>query len=275
MKFYGGADILTHIEDSQPFAGRVGSVVKAYRILSLFTQNAASWSLAQISEQLQQPKSTMLNFLRTLESCDLLEKDESTQTYQLGSACLELGYQAKVMLPILPYALPFMGDLQKETGKTVYFTVPKRGRVLYIESVFLGRRNVQDSLCGKLTPMHCNSSGKAMLAAMSDEEVGRIIRIRGLAPVTSATVTDPDVFMKELEETRKRGFAIASGEETIGVKEVAVAIQSPDRILGAISVAGTPLSMPDNELPHIAEKIMDITHQIAVYADLFPKDEGI
>ena len=55
---------------------RVGSVGKALQILSLFNFKRMELTLAQVSQEMNIPKSTAYNLLRTLESEQFLRKAE-------------------------------------------------------------------------------------------------------------------------------------------------------------------------------------------------------
>lgn len=251
-------------------AWRVGSVAKAFRLLSLFTESEPCWNLVQIATAFGQPKSTTLNMLRTLEECGMLIKDNQTQTYRLGLACMNLGYRTRVSVPILHYATSFLEELQNATGKNIYLTIPYQGRVFYLESVFSSKRQIPASMEGKALPMHCTGGGKAMLSRMSRTQVERVIACHGLPKYTNTTITDRETLLEELEKTRKRGYAIDNGEESVGIRCVAVAIENSNRVLGSISVSGANIGMPDKDLPRYAEMISEITPYLAGKADLFP-----
>lgn len=261
---------MKQVDNEKKDSWQIGSIAKALKLLNLFSEQNPTWTLAQISQMLSQPKSSVLNMLRTLESCDILIKDDQSQSYRLGLACMELGYNARSTVPILPYAIPILEDLQADTGKIVYLTIPRKGRVLYLESFFPGKRNIHYSISGKTLPMHCTGCGKAMLAHLPKEEVLRILEEHGLPKYTENTFTDIDLLLEELERIRQRGYALDLGEESVGVKCVAVPILNRGQLLGSVSVSGSNIGMLDEDLPMYAEKIMGVTNLLSFKADLFP-----
>jgi DNA-binding IclR family transcriptional regulator len=244
--------------------------MKAMHILSLFSMGTPNWTLAQLSEKLKQPKSTLSNMLRTLEDCGLLQRDLDSNSYHLGLVCLELGYKARSFIPILPYAIPLLENLQKETGKIIYFTIPHNNHALYLEVVYPDKRKIHYSVVGKTLPMHCTGCGKAMLAYLPTRTVKDIIRKVGLQRFTESTITDEGMLFAELEKIRNRGYAIDYAEESPGVKCVAVPIINNDRMLGAVSVSSEPSALPDDALDEHAEKIMQVTNYLAGMPALFP-----
>ncbi len=250
---------------------KINSVAKAIRILLCFTPERPEWSLTQLAQKLEIPKSSLLNMLRTLEMYEFFVRSPVTGAYRLGVGMLELGYNARSSLPIVQYAIPFLEELQQKTEKNVYFTIPRHGRVLYLESLFPGRRNIHYSLCGKTLPMHCTGCGKAMMSHLPQEAIDCIVRTVGLEGFTQDTITDYRLLMEEFRKTRERGYAIDRGEESHGVKCVAAPIIAGEKVLGAVSVSGSVLTMPDGILPEYAERIMVVTSALAEKADLFPE----
>jgi DNA-binding IclR family transcriptional regulator len=259
------------MQDRQAPVWQVKSVYKAMELLTLFTEEQTSWSLAALSSVLDQPKSTISNMLRTLEEGGMLQREEGTGAYRLGLACMELGYRARSTVPILQYAMPFLEDLQVETDKIVYLTIPRNGRVFYLEAIFPGRRSIHYSVAGKTLPMHCTGCGKAMLAYMQAEEIAMILDKHGLSRLTDATITDRDRLLDEMRVTRQRGYAVDNGEESTGVRCVAVPIMNHGAVLGAVSLSGSPLSIRDEDLPGLAVKIMEVTNHLSARSELFPK----
>lgn len=252
-------------------ANLVGSVAKAIRILNCFTPTRPRLSLAQISQQLCQPKSTTLNLIRTLEEGGLLLRTSGEQTYQLGYKLMELSYCLRASLPIIQYAVPFLEELQIKTGEIVYLTTHINGRVLYLEAMYPSIRIGNYSVTGKTLPMYCTGCGKAMLAYLPPDEVEQIIDRWGLHAYTPNTITDRTKLYEELEITRKRGYAIDVEEESPGVKCVAIPVRNSSGYpTGALSISGSLMSMKDDILDDYAKILSRICNSLAPYADQFP-----
>ncbi|MDF2501989.1 MAG: hypothetical protein K0Q77_2703 [Anaerosporomusa subterranea] len=249
---------------------KINSVANSIRVLKCFTGNKPEWILSQLALELKMPKSTLLNMLRTLELLGLIIKNESNQSYRLGLELLEFGYSVRRSLPILEYAVPLLEDIQASTNKMVYFTVPRHGKVLYLEGIYPGKRTIGYSVTGKTLLMHCTGCGKAMLSQMREDDVKTIVNYYGLPQYTPTTITNYDDLVQELQRDRERGYSIDRSEETHGVKCVAVPIRSKERVLGAISISGSIISMQDEILPSYAEMLMDVSNLLSTKADLFP-----
>lgn len=250
--------------------GTVNSVAKAMRILDCFTPTQARLTLAQISHHLDLPKSTTLNLIRTLEQGDYLLRGPD-QSYQLGYKMLELSYCLRASMPIVQYAVPFMEELQIQTGETIYLTTHIEGRTLYLEGMYPSIRIGNYSITGKTLPMHCTGCGKAMLAYLPPAELDWILETWPLVRCTPNTITDPVRLREELAAVRERGYAIDREEETPGVKCIGVAIRDGEGYpVGALSVSGTVMSMKDDLLDGYARTVSRVCHVLIGNASQFP-----
>lgn len=250
---------------------RVSSTAKALRVLDCFSPTQTELSLAQLSRILDIPKSTLLNQLRTLEDAGFLMRGQSPQTYRLGYKIMTLSYCVHASTPIIQYAVPIMEDLQTATGEIIYLTSHIDGRVFYLECVYPSRRSVSYSASGKILPMHCTGSGKAMLSQMPDDQVEEIIRKHGLPPATQNTFTDRDCFLDALATYRRQGYATDFEEETMGVRCVSMAIRTArGDVAGALSISGSTMSIGPDNIGQYAMLLSKATNALSQYAHLFP-----
>ena len=85
-----------------------------------------------------------------------------------------------------------------------------------------------------------------MAAFRPEDEIRDWIRTHNLKPVTDATTTDEDTFLRKLREIRSRGYAVDNGEFEVSVRCVAAPIR--DRIgtvIAAVSISGPDTRMPN------------------------------
>ncbi len=252
-------------------SGRVNSVKKALRVLECFTTAAPEMTLTQLSRELDMPKSTLLNLIRTLEESGYLYRVRQSQNYRLGYKIMELGYSMRSAFPVVQFALPLMEELQLATGEFVYLTTHINGRVLYLECVYPQKRTVGYSITGKTLPMHCTGCGKAMLSSFSDKQIEWIIDTWGLERKTLNTITEREQLLGELEAIRSRGYALDLEEETPGVRCVAMPVRSSDGMAaGAISISGPVHSITEEKIPRYVKLLSDMTSILATRANLFP-----
>lgn len=250
---------------------RINSVIKAFRILELFDPSNTEFSLTQISRQLDMPKSTLLNFIRTLEGEGYISRNPTSQNYRLGIKLMQLGYNLRSSLPISHYAIPTMDDLCEQTKGNIYLTTHVEGMVLYLEGIYSNRRTMKYSVTGKTLPMHVTASGKAMLSYMSIDEVNNIIEKHPLIANTIHTITDKDRFMEEISISRDRGYALDNEEETLGIRCLSMAIRDPSGYpVGALSISGSAMQMTDERRQSFLGMLTDACTGLADYTSMFP-----
>ena len=248
--------------------GIISAVVKASDILDCFTAEEPVLSLAQISSRISLPKSSVLNLLRTLEYCGLICRIEDNKNYCLGYRTLTLSHAKRQALPMLRQALPELEELQERSGEIVYLVTHAKGKVLYLEGLYPGRRMAAYSVAGKTNYMHCTSVGKSILAYLPQEEIDAILDHWGLPALTANTTTDRDKLMEELAQIRQQGYAVDNEEETLGVRCVGVPIRNRNGYpTGAISISSTVLALTDDHIPRYAEQISRVCARLSPLAD--------
>ncbi|MGD0997235.1 MAG: IclR family transcriptional regulator C-terminal domain-containing protein, partial [Thermoleophilia bacterium] len=88
---------------------------------------------------------------------------------------------------------------------------------------------------GARFPLHATANGKALLAALSPDEVYELLPKR-LPASTKNTVTDRETLLRELDEIRKTGVARDREEFTIGISAVGTAVRDAVGSVAAITV---------------------------------------
>jgi IclR family acetate operon transcriptional repressor len=111
---------------------------------------------------------------------------------------------------------------------------------------------------GRRVLPHSTGVGKALLAYLPPTEVRSLLARTGMPAATEKTITDPDVFLAELDRIRTLGYAIDDNEQEIGVRCLAVTV--PDSpTAAAISISGPAGRVTDTA----TDKIVPILHDIA------------
>ncbi|HSG35578.1 MAG TPA: IclR family transcriptional regulator, partial [Sphingomonadaceae bacterium] len=90
---------------------------------------------------------------------------------------------------------------------------------------------------GQRSPMHALASGKALLAAMPDEELERYFAEVKLERFTPSTITSEAKLRKQIEKIRKTGIATTVEELSLGINGIGRAVSFGGQVVGALSVA--------------------------------------
>ena len=134
-------------------------------------------------------------------------------------------------------AAPYLERLSHEVGETVDLAVLDGDDVLFIDQYTSQNVLRIVSEIGARFPLYCTANGKALLAAMSDEEIDSQVPAR-LERLTPTTITDRDRLHEELDAVRVTGIAFDREEHTVGIAAVATSIRDA---MGSVAAVGVVL----------------------------------
>jgi DNA-binding IclR family transcriptional regulator len=226
----------------------VKTVDRLVRIVDSFSSSQLSWSLTDLSEHLDLPKSTLHRFLRSLEAHGILRQDDQSKQWHLGYHLFVWGNLAEQSTALRDIARPVMRDLVADTGEMALLTVYHAQEVVCVEKVE-SRHSVRLALdVGSRRPPHAGASSKVLMAYLPEEEVDCVIRDQGLPQLCVNTVTNRDELEEELARIREQGYAKSVEETDTGAWGVATPVRDWDgEVIAAIGVAG-PTSRFGEEL---------------------------
>jgi IclR family acetate operon transcriptional repressor len=146
--------------------------------------------------------------------------------------------------------------------------VVSRGEVLPIESYESGStiwpHHIFHGGVGIPAPLHATAAGKAILAFMPEDDVGRTIREKGLQKFTEHTLTDPDSLRGALAEIRRCGYAVSYSEHNEMVRGVAAPIRDHDgKVFASLSALGTVSRITPESIPELAVHVVKAADEIS------------
>jgi DNA-binding IclR family transcriptional regulator len=160
--------------------------------------------------------------LATLREVGWAEQVEHTRKYRLSLRVWELGIRALEHLPVYHLARPLLERLAREAGSTANLSIYDRGTMLYVVFVLFEGDQTAWVPSALRAPPHSTAGGKVAMAfgldAEGSPESGELVA------VTSRTVTDRSLLEEELEQTRRRGYAVNEEGHTENVCAVAAPV---------------------------------------------------
>ena len=233
----------------------IKSVAKAIEIMNTFSPTEPRLTLREIAQRLEQPKSTVHNLLATLSHYGFVEKLDD-DSYALGTAIIALSQSVRVNVELRDRAAPLLRQLADNCRESVYLTVLDGDQSLYIYALESPSRLLARTAVGDRVSLHCTSVGKAMLAAMPQDEVESIVTKQNLVSFTPNTITDLDALLADLEETQVRGFAIDNGEHETGTYCIGAPILNHrGQVIGACSVSGQDPEIVGARLEELSRQV--------------------
>ena len=208
-------------------AGQAGvqSLERAAAILHVLADRHRQGArLADIAMATGLSRSTAHRLLKSLIGLGMAEQDEASGCFFPGLALLGLGAAAANRHNMAELGAPYSQRLADRTGDTVYLAVRSGNDAVCVDRVE-GAFPIKILTwnVGDRRPMGVSASGLAMLAALPDDEVARIVEAN--APrIEALTGLDRAGVLGLVEETRRSGYAFNAGYSAPGMAAAAVPI---------------------------------------------------
>lgn len=218
---------------------QVQSLTRALSLLDALAESAEGMSLGDVAQVVGLAPSTAHRLLTTLQGQRFVRFVAAEGVWQVGVQAFVVGQAFRRARDLLALARPAMRRLMEESGETVNLYIEEGGEAVCMGQVECRQMMRAIARPGGRVKMHGSGVGKAMLAALPDAEVTRILQLHGLGRMTQRTLDTPRRLRDDLAETRRRGFAVDDEEHAIGMRCVAAAILDEDgRPLAALSLSG-------------------------------------
>jgi IclR family transcriptional regulator, KDG regulon repressor len=239
----------------------------AYRtivILEYLARADGPKDLAIISRDLGLNKSTLYRFLSTLTAEGYVLKEPAKGRYSLGPKVTWLGAKFLEKNPLIKIARPLLEDLSKESGETVHFALLDNHEVVYIDKVDGRQAVLMASRIGARMPVHCTALGKVLLSGKPESEWRHYVSAKGLPPRTPHTITDPEVFYRELRCVRQQSYAIDNLENEDGIRCIAAPVKNSEgQVVAALSISGWNLTMTPERVVSLAPSVCRVASKIS------------
>jgi DNA-binding IclR family transcriptional regulator len=215
---------------------------------------------AELTEELELSKSSVHNYLATLEMEGYVVNDDGK--YRLGLKFLTHGTAAKNMAGIKPPIFKTLRDAAEELSLTTWWVAEEHGRGFFMEyAIPDGSSQVYGSV-GKRSYLHEHAPGKAILANSSDDYIERVVDYHGLPGQTKRTTTDFETLLAELDDIRERGFAVSEGEAVLGIISVGAGFRDDTDRRHAIGVFEQTRDIVGDRTAEIGERLVEETEAL-------------
>ncbi|TXS89836.1 IclR family transcriptional regulator [Parahaliea maris] len=239
------------------------SVLRVIRILEHLASNPDGYTLTDLSEKLETPKSSLVNLLRGLAAARYVEN--SDHVYTLGSESFRLGTAIAGQRSFLPIARPIMQRLTEQTGETALLATltPDNQSVVYIhksETKDLIRFSVN---VGEPRPLHSTGSGRVLMAYQTEPMIKSMLRNLVMTPLTRNTITSKAALRKNLKEVKRQGYSVTLGETSASVGAVAAPVFGDSSVLIASLTIVCPVERAANYRDELVPLVVQAAREIS------------
>ncbi|MDE2005281.1 MAG: IclR family transcriptional regulator [Rhodospirillales bacterium] len=241
---------------------RLGSLRKGLEVIDCFARQK-SWSLAELSAALGQPKPSVFRILRTIEEFGYLHKDRETGRYTLALRIHTLGTAALRNEQLRWQALPPLQDLAQDTGETVHVAILYDGEAICVQAVDGTQQIRMHAYVGKRAPAHASALGKVLLAHLPDAEIDAL-SAAGLRRFTDTTLTDAAALRAALHQIRAQGHALDAEEMEVGLRCLAAPVTDhTGRPFAAVGISAPAMRMAPDRVAQLIPRVKATAHRIS------------
>ncbi|MEZ2218758.1 IclR family transcriptional regulator [Rhizobium sp. RCC_161_2] len=219
----------------------MSSLEDAIAILACFSLEEPALTQAELTRRLGRPKATISRVMRSLRESGVLEFEPTRRLYSPGLRLFELGQICRSNHNFLESIQRRLEDICRIGGHTGYISVFDGTQMVALRIVRGSSPLAIATVPGHRMPLHATSSGRAMLALLSDRE--RRHRVPDPLPfVSQNSPLDHDALLERIQKIRTTGRSSASNETQHGVSSQGIALRDPE----SGEIIGVAVSYPDS-----------------------------
>ncbi len=246
---------------------QVQSLTRGLSILECLAKAEGGITLTDIGQRVQLPPSSAHRLLTTLEKMGYVYQAGDLGLWYVGLQAFTVGSSFLASREWVAQSHSSMRRLMEQSGETANLAILDGTEAVFIDQVQCRETMRTIVKLGSRAPLHASGVGKAIFAALPDEQIDAILKVKGLPRITENTITAPETMWASVRVIRQRGWSFDDEEHLMGTRCVASPIYDEHaEMLGAISVAGPSSRLPDQRIkqlgPAVAHIAEDITRRI-------------
>lgn len=193
------------------------TLAKGLSVLDWLVRQQRPCRVVEVAQAFGLARSNAHRTLQTLVECGWAQQDAATSTYRPSLRLFELGALVESVADLRLLMRPHLAALSAATGETIHLAVLDGAEIVYLDKFDSPLPVAAYSRIGGRAPAGCVASGKALLAALDEDEPALRRRLGGLAAHTPHSLTDIAALRRELKQARVRGHAENREEWRVGV----------------------------------------------------------
>jgi IclR family acetate operon transcriptional repressor len=246
---------------------QVQSLTRGLRILDALARAEGGLTLTDVAKRVALPASTAHRLLATLERMAYVYQSGELGRWYVGLQAFAVGSGFLADRDFVAHSHVSMRRLMEQSGETANLAILDG-----TEAVFIAQVQCREMMrilvkLGSRVPLHASGVGKAIFAALADEQIDAILKVKGLPRITEHTITAPETMWAALKVIRQRGWSFDDEEHAVGTRCVAATIfDEHAEPLAAISLAGPASRLPDERIrqlgPVVAHTAEELTRRL-------------
>jgi DNA-binding IclR family transcriptional regulator len=199
----------------------VKSADRVIQILEAIGSSEEGKTHGELASSLNIPKSSLSLLLANLVGREYLSLSGTDRRYALGPQVLVLAGRYLSSLDIARLGQPVLRRVTRGIDESVEIAIKRGNEMMIIAKEDCSRPVARMIQMGERAPIYATAGGKAILAHLSDGEIEQYLCSVELTPITKATITDPELFRRELNAIRSGALARSHEELHEGITAMA------------------------------------------------------
>lgn len=200
----------------------VNSLARGLTVISAFTRQHSAMTLSEVAKRTGINRAAARRFLLTLVREGYAETDG--KYFRLRPKILQLGMSALASMTFAEVAQPVMDMLADAVDEMCLSAVLDGDWVVYIGRTSRDRVVSVNLDVGSRLPAFCMSTGRVLLAALSDGELDQWLKQLKPVRYTEHTIVSKRKLRDEILRVRSDGYSIMDEEYEIGFRSLSVPI---------------------------------------------------
>ena len=163
-----------------------------------------------IAQELELPRTSVFRIMKTLEVEGMVRS--IGKSYVMGHRLINLGLQVVSQIPERNLCVPILHALTESTLESTHFAILSGSNSLLIEVCDSPHALRVASRPGTLADMHCFGIGEVYAGLCGTGGSGGSFESHQVYPAHRNTHTSKESLLPELEEIRRRGYAVDNVE---------------------------------------------------------------
>jgi IclR family transcriptional regulator, acetate operon repressor len=239
---------MAHLDDAPSYQTR--ALVRALAILDAYSLDRSVLAVKDLHLLLGLPKPTVSRLTRALESEGYLRAVDGG--FELGTKTFELGALFTHHHGELDFASRPLEELAIRASQTSALATLAGRNIVHLVVVLSPHPVQYVTEVGSRAAAHTTGLGKVLLANLTDAQLEKTLGPGPFPSFTPNTICKQDDLIKELDLIRARGFAVDNEESHLGLKCVAVLVNTPALGPAAISVSGPSAAFTSSAIREFA-----------------------
>ena len=250
----------------------VKSADRSLQILEFIADNKEGLSHKDLSQSLNIPGSSLSALLSTLVSREYLSFDSVSRRYKVGPEILHLAGRYLASSDIVQLGAPILRALVTSTRESALVAIRKQNNIQIVSKELCSESLQQVIDVGEKAPLYATAAGKAILAYFSTEELKNYLATVKLKPLTSETITNKKVLIRQLKQISGGAIAYSLRENEEHIIAMAAPIFDLHRSVTASITVPVPVVRFSSEKEKLIEQALrdaaeSLSHQLGFQGD--------